>query len=79
MWFVYVLWSIKDGNLYIGCTANLQNRIESHNKDYIKSTKCRRPLKLVFSESYSDKFEAFKIDRYYKSAKGKKEIKSKFL
>lgn len=79
MWVVYVLQSLRDGNLYIGCTENLQQRINYHNKGYVQSTKHRAPLKIIYTENYSDKYQAFNRERYYKSAKGKKEIKEKIL
>ena len=74
---VYVLKSQKDGNLYVGCTSNIDERVEYHNKGKVFSTKSRRPLVLIFKEDYSDKYEAFRKERYYKSAKGKKELKIK--
>ncbi len=77
MHYIYALKSKKDGNLYIGCTSNLQNRISEHKKGKVKSTKHRLPLELVYYEEYTDKYEAFNQEKRYKTAKGKKEIKSK--
>lgn len=48
-----------------------------HNSGKVKSTKARRPFKLVYSEGYDDKYEAFYQERFYKTAKGKREIKNK--
>ncbi|MCA9346489.1 GIY-YIG nuclease family protein, partial [Candidatus Saccharibacteria bacterium] len=42
MHYVYILTSKKDGNLYIGCTKDLQNRFREHNDGRVKSTKDRR-------------------------------------
>lgn len=74
---VYVLKSLKDGNLYIGCTSNLDKRLEAHKKGKVFSTKSRLPIELIFAESYADKFEAYRMERFYKTAKGKKVIKTK--
>ena len=77
MYYVYVLKSEKDKNLYIGCTSDIKERIEYHNAGKVFSTKSRRPFVLIFKEEFQDKYEAFKKERYYKSAKGKRELKSK--
>ena len=77
MYKVYALKSLKDGNLYIGCTSDLAERIEMHNKGNVFSTKSRLPFELVYSEEYVDKYEAYKMERFYKTAKGKKILKDK--
>ncbi|MDQ5938583.1 MAG: putative endonuclease [Patescibacteria group bacterium] len=78
MFTVYVLKSVKDGNLYIGCTANLENRLRYHNAGHVKSTKSRIPMKLVYFEYYNDKYLAYAKEKFYKTAKGKKELRDKF-
>ena len=77
MQFVYALKSRKDGKLYVGCTANIEERLEYHNSGKVFSTKNRRPFVLVFQEAYENKYEAFAKEKYYKTAKGKKELKNK--
>ena len=77
--YVYVLKSLKDNKLYIGCTGDLLKRIVAHNKGAVASTKGRLPLNLIYSEEYQDKYEAFYKERYYKSAKGKRELLSKLV
>ena len=77
MYNIYVLKSSKDNKFYIGCTSNLNKRLLDHNKGRVKSTKSRKPLELIFKEKYSDKYQAFNKERYYKTAKGKKELKIK--
>jgi len=74
MHYVYVLKSKKDGNLYIGCTENIEKRLGYHNSGRVRSTKNRVPFEILFYESYDDKYEAFNMERYYKTAKGKKEL-----
>ena len=74
---VYVLKSEKDSNLYVGCTSDIHKRIKLHNSGAISSTKSRRPFVLIFKEDYSDKYEAFNKEKYYKTAKGKRELKNK--
>jgi putative endonuclease len=74
---VYILKSEKDFKWYIGCTADLGKRISEHNEGRVLSTKSRRPFILLYAEEFSDKYEAFRMERFYKSVKGKRILKSK--
>ena len=76
MYTVYVLKSLKDNNLYIGCTSNIKNRIKYHNNGKVKSTKNRRPFIMIYSKDYDNIYKAYEMERYYKTAKGKKELKN---
>jgi len=58
MFYVYILKSKKDKRLYIGYTADLRKRLVDHNKGKTKSTKHRRPLKLIYYEAYKNKKDA---------------------
>ena len=81
MYYVYVLRSDKDNCLYIGQTNNLQDRLRRHNSGEIKSTRNRKPLRIVYSEEYKTRAESLKREKYLKKLKGgnefKKIIKSK--
>ena len=77
MHFVYVLRSSVDGNLYVGCTGNMENRLAEHNSGHVRSTKHRKPFTLLYTEPHADKYEAFRIERFYKTAKGKRELLKK--
>ena len=58
--FVYML-RCRDGSLYTGWTNNLEKRIKSHqNGKGAKYTKARRPVCLVYSESFATKEEAMR-------------------
>lgn len=52
MYYLYVLKSLKDGNLYLGSTNNLQRRLLEHNSGRSQSTKNRRPFELRYYEAY---------------------------
>ena len=77
-WFVYVLKSLKDKNLYIGLTSNLDNRIERHNNGYEKTTRSRRPFRLLHFEQFESRPEARKREIYLKSGFGREIIKKLF-
>ncbi len=76
-YFVYVLKSIKDGNLYIGITNNLNRRLYEHNLAYKNSTKSRAPFKMIYFEEYPNRIEARKREKYLKSGVGREFIKAK--
>jgi len=77
-YFVYILYSKRDRKLYTGCAANLEKRISAHNTGKVLSTQNRRPLVLIHSETFQDKGEAFKRERFLKSLWSGK-IKKKIL
>lgn len=52
MYYVYVLTSLKDGDMYIGSTNDLKRRIVQHNKGQVPATKPRLPFKLLYYEAY---------------------------
>jgi putative endonuclease len=72
-----VLKSQKDGKLYIGSTGDLEKRIKAHNSGKVRSTKGRRPLILIYNESFLTKTEARKRENFFKSGVGRKELKEK--
>lgn len=51
MYYVYVLKSKVDGELYIGSTKNLKKRFVEHNTKKVFSTKNRTPLELIYYEA----------------------------
>ncbi len=52
MFYVYVLKSQKDEELYIGSTKDLKRRIREHQTGQSFSTKFRRPFELIYYEAY---------------------------
>ena len=80
MYYTYVLQSLKDNNLYIGFTDNLDQRLSEHNNGRVTATKSRRPLKLVYYEACLNQEDAIKREKYLKTFYGKmfihKRIKS---
>ena len=75
MYVVYVIQSQKDRQLYVGFTENMQQRIATHNKGSVPSTKSRRPWKLIYCECYTDKNDAMRREKYFKTTPGKGAIK----
>lgn len=71
--FVYILRSDKDGGYYVGMTNNLKDRLTCHNAGRVRSTKSRRPFKLVHSEEFSTRIFAREREKYFKSYEGSRE------
>ena len=60
----------KDGSLYTGWTNNIEKRLQAHNKGTgAKYTKSRRPVTLVYLESFVTKEEAMKREYAIKQLK----------
>ena len=66
MFFMYILQSKKDNNLYIGYTSDLLRRFKEHNSGLVKSTKPRKPFRLAYYEAYSSKQDATKREHNLK-------------
>ncbi|OGJ55939.1 hypothetical protein A3D88_00895 [Candidatus Peribacteria bacterium RIFCSPHIGHO2_02_FULL_52_16] len=75
MFNVYVLRSIPYGQLYVGYTTDMRQRLEAHNKGNVTSTKGKRPWKLIFAESYISKDDALRREKYLKTTQGKIALK----
>jgi len=76
VFYVYVLKSIKDGNIYTGYTSSIELRYKQHKNGLVKSTKNRRPMKLIYFEAYLDKIDAKKREKYLKAGgKAKNDLK----
>ncbi|MFA6476304.1 MAG: GIY-YIG nuclease family protein [Candidatus Paceibacterota bacterium] len=58
MFYVYVLKSLKDDNIYLGSTDDLRRRLSDHNTGKVPSTKARRPFELRYYEAYHKESEA---------------------
>jgi len=70
-YFVYILLSLKDGKKYTGYANDLPLRFEAHQKGRVKSTKHRRPFKLIYFEGCLSKKDAIRREKYLKTHYGK--------
>jgi putative endonuclease len=77
MFYTYVIRSLKDGNLYTGFASDLRKRLLKYNNGQVKSTKNRRPFKLIYYEACENKTDALHREIYLKTSWGKKYIKSR--
>ena len=77
MFYVYALFSEKDGRLYIGCTNDLRKCLKLHMDGKIDSTRNRLPVKLIYYEACRDKRDAFHREQYLKTTYGHRYLKSR--
>ncbi|MBU1472632.1 GIY-YIG nuclease family protein [Patescibacteria group bacterium] len=75
MYYVYILFSAKDKQLYTGYSDNLRSRFKAHTEGYVKTTKHRRPLKLIYYEAYNLESDARRREKYLKGGNGRGELK----
>ncbi|MBN1168528.1 GIY-YIG nuclease family protein [Candidatus Woesebacteria bacterium] len=67
MYYVYIV-RCKDESLYTGVSTDINRRIRQHNhsKYGAKSVRGKRPVKLVYKESYRNKSKAYKREKEIK-------------
>ena len=70
-YYVYVLQSLKDGKKYTGYTKDMSSRFDAHQSGNVKSTKHRRPFKLIYFEGCLTQADALKREKYLKTHYGK--------
>jgi len=72
--YVYILKSLSDGEMYIGYTKNLAKRLEEHSDGISFSTKTRAPFKLIYYEAYLNMKDAQKREMFFKTGWGRQYI-----
>jgi putative endonuclease len=72
----YVLKSLVDHKHYTGLSSDVKKRLKMHNAGKVQSTKKRRPFILIYQEVAETLLDARKREKYFKSAAGKRFLKS---
>lgn len=79
MYYVYILKSQKDNKFYVGTTSNIKRRLNEHKNGKVWSTSRRLPVKLIYCEYYLQKTDAERNEKYYKTTKGREDLRKKLL
>ena len=79
MFFVYVLHSKKDNNLYIGYSEDVHKRVTEHHAACVDATKHRRPLELIYYEAYIKQADALGREKFLKSGSGHRYLKKQLV
>jgi putative endonuclease len=77
MHYIYSL-KCRDG-YYVGCTDNLKDRIDRHQKGQVPATADKLPVELEFYFAIDDKYKAFNFEKYLKSGSGRAFTKRHFM
>ena len=75
MYYVYILQSLRNGDLYAGFTEDLKARIRKHFGKGVHTTKRMGTVRLIFYEAYLSEKDARRREKYFKTTKGKRTLK----
>ena len=78
MFYFYVLYSLKDHQLYKGYTSEIAQRFERHQAGKVTATKHRRPLILIHLEAFDNRTEVMRREKEAKQAQAAIELKKQF-
>jgi len=73
-YYVYILQSKNDGELYIGCTNDLKKRFKEHNSGAVFSTKLKKPYRIIHYETFLNKKDAFLREKWFKTGWGRNQV-----
>ena len=79
MFYTYVLRSKRDGDLYIGWTNDLDNRVKEHNKGSVEATKYRIPLELVYYEGCLNQKNTITREKQLKTGFGRAYLRRRLI
>ena len=77
MFYAYVIRSLNFDFCYKGQCENLEERLKQHNSGMTISTKKFIPFELVYFEEFENRDEALKREKYFKTAAGRRFLKTK--
>lgn len=77
-YYTYVLKSLKNKNIYVGSTQNIEKRIDLHNAGKVKLTKAYKPWELLEHKAHNSKNEAIMRERFLKTHQQKEILKKKY-
>lgn len=75
MYYVYILVSQKNRDIYIGYSTDLRKRLRDHNSGFVDATKVNRPWDLIYYEAYQAKLDATKRERQLKNHRAKEDLR----
>ena len=71
MFIVYILFSSKVDQYYVGHTQNMEDRLSRHNSGRSLSTKKGKPWNLVYTEIFETRSEAMLREKAIKKMKSR--------
>ena len=74
-WYIYILRSLNNKELYIGFTSDINKRLKEHNRGLVFSTKPYLPWRIIHFEAYRDENDAKRREKYLKTSQGSRLLK----
>ena len=74
-WNIYILYSERFKKSYVGCSEDIEARLNSHNSGKVASTKRFIPWRIIYSEEVGTYLEVRKREKYFKSGAGRRKMK----
>ena len=75
-YYLYILRSEKTNKIYIGHSQNVGKRLRQHNAGESDSTRFACDWAVVHTEAYSSRSLAMKREKFLKSGRGRKILKT---
>lgn len=75
MFYIYILLSLMNGDIYVGSCEDLQIRLKRHNEGKVRSTKSTKPWKLMAFEIYPTRGDAFRREMFLKTGQQKERLR----
>jgi len=76
MYYIYAILSEINNYIYVGLTANIDERFKRHNSGRERTTKSYRPFRLLFLSDIGERKTARKVEIYLKSGVGKEFLRT---
>jgi len=77
MFYAYVLKSLNHNYYYKGHCEDLEERLKQHNSGKTESIRPYIPFILIYAEEFNTRTEDISREKYFKSAAGRRFLKSK--
>jgi predicted GIY-YIG superfamily endonuclease len=77
--YVYIICSKKNNQIYIGVTQNLAKRLFDHNNNLSGYTKYKGPWELIWYSVFFNREKAEEFEKYLKSHSGRAFINKRII
>lgn len=74
MYYVYVLKSLNNSWYYVGLSQDPIKRLSEHNSGKTRSTKSRRPYRLIYTKKFENRKDARDYEKYLKIRSNKEAL-----
>jgi len=65
-WYMVYILRSKKGDIYIGCTSDIEKRVKEHQEGRCYYTKRMLPIELIYCEAFKSQKDAFEREKKLK-------------